>query len=169
MSSFNPKDRIHLFCYLKSLNSNNVKLYSDLLIFLYSLARSSKNFEFIRNVTFERGRVNTITVKKSYPHLRILARTSSTSSETKFYIYSIKIRYYFCEKTTIYNTDSAQVYSSTKNISKLVQCHDNAIASDGKSRNITVKCTPEGNWTFGDQKCICDRGFYFNNQSCSRK
>jgi hypothetical protein len=169
MSSFNPKDRIHLFCYLKSLNCNNVKLYNDLLIFLYSLARSSKNFEFIRNVTFETRSINTTTVKKSYPHLRILARTSSTSRITTFYIYSIKIRYYFCEKKTIYNTDLSQVYSSTTNISKLVHCHENTLASDGKSRNITVKCTPEGNWTFGDRKCVCDRGFHFNNQSCSRK
>ena len=138
----------------------------------YSLARSLRNFEFIQNITFARQRINTtITIRKSYPYLRILARTSKTASRTiMFYIYSIKIRYYFCEKRTIYNTGVSQAYSSTTNISQLVQCPDNALASDGKSRSITVQCTPKGNWTFGDLNCVCDKGFFSSHQAeCSRK
>jgi hypothetical protein len=86
-----------------------------------------------------------------------------------FFIYSIKIRYYFCEETKIYNTDLSQVASSTRNISKWVQCPGDAVVSNGKSRNITVNCTPEGNWTFGNLTCVCEKGFQSNGQGCSRK
>ena len=135
----------------------------------HSLARSLRNFEFIQNVTFETRSMKTATIRKSFPHLRILARTTNTVSKTEFYIYSIKIRHYFCERTTIYNGGLSQVYSSTTNISQLVQCPDNALTIDGKSTNITVQCTPKGNWTFGDLKCFCDKGFFSSNQTgCSR-
>ena len=135
----------------------------------YSLAQFFKNYEFIQNVIFETRSISTTIIKKSYPHLFILARTSAKVSGTTFYIYSIKIRYYVCEKRKMCNTDLSQVDSSTTNISKLVQCPDNALTSDGKSRNITVQCTPKGNWIFGDLKCVCDKGFYSSNQSCTRK
>ena len=127
---------------------------------------SSNNVESIQNVTFDVNGSNTTIIKKSYPYLRILARATSRK---KINIYLIKIFHYFCEKRTIYNTVLSQVDSSTTNISKLVQCPDNAIASDGKSTNVTVQCTPKGSWTFGDLKCVCDKGFYSNNQGCSRK
>ena len=55
------------------------------------------------------------------------------------------------------------------NISKLGQCRENAVSSDGKSTNITVNCTPKGNWTFGDLECVCDKGFQLNEQGCSRE
>ena len=127
---------------------------------------SSSNVESIQNVTFDANGSNTTIIKKSYPHLRVLARAIS---QKRFSISSIKMYHYFCKRRTIYNTVLSQVDSSTTNISKLVQCPDNAIASDGKSTNITVQCTPKGSWTFGDLKCVCDKGFYFSNQGCSRK
>ena len=134
-----------------------------------SSAHVFKNYEFIQNLTFETRLINSTIIKKSYPNLYILARTPDAASETTFYIYSIKIRYYVCENTTIYNTDVSQIYSSTTNISQLVQCPDNALTSDGKSTNITVKCTPKGKWTFGDQRCVCQKGFYSSYQArCSR-
>ena len=136
--------------------------------FLHSF-HSLKNNGFIQNVTFETQSNHITTITKSYPHLYILARLSNTSSETTFYIYSIKIRYYVCEKKTIFNTDLSQVDSSTMNINKLVQCRENAVSSDGKSTNITVHCTPKGNWTFGDLKCVCDKGYQLNEQGCSRE
>ena len=131
-----------------------------------SSARVFKNNELVQNLTFETQRISTTAIKKSYPHLLILARTSETSTTTKFSIYSIKLYHYFCENRTLYNTDLSQVHSSTTNTSKLVQCPDNAIASDGKSTNITVKCTPKGSWVFKDLKCVCDKGFFFSNQRC---
>ena len=143
--------------------------FTNLFNFLFHssiLSRMSRNVEFIQNVTFEKRNISITTIKKSYPHLRVLARAIS---EKKFTISSVKIFHYFCEKITIYNADLSQVDSSTTNISKLVPCRDNAVASDGKSTNITVKCTPRGNWTFGDLKCVCDKGFDFKNQGCSRK
>ena len=156
----------HLFGLEAHLGSFN----SFRFFFLYSSARSLKEFDFIQNVTFETRSMKTATIKKSFSQLLVLARTSTTASGTiAFYIYSIKIRYYFCGNTTMYNTDVTQVYSSTTNISKLVKCPDNALASDGKSTNIPVQCTPKGNWTFGDLNCICDKGFFSSNQSCTRK
>ena len=78
--------------------------------------------------------------------------------------------HYFCEKTTMRNTVLSQVDSSTKNISVIVQCGDNAVASDSNSTNITANCTPKGNWTFGDElKCVCDKGFQSKDEKCSRK
>ena len=151
----------------------HVKAVSIILYFSFlknSLARSLRNFEFIQNVKFEARSMQTATIRKSFPHLRILARTTNTTSKTVFSIYSIKIRYYVCEKRTIYNTELSHIYSSTTNISQLVQCPDNALASDGKSTNITVQCTPKGDWTFGDLKCVCDKGFFSSNQAeCLRK
>ena len=145
--------------------------YSPCQLEIYGTSRYSlRNFQFIQNVTFETRSMKTATIRKSFPHLCILARTSTTASGTvAFYIYSIKIRYYFCEKKTIYNTELNPVNSSTTNISQLVQCQDNALTSDGESSNITVRCTPKGNWTFGDLKCVCDKGFFSSNQSCTRK
>ena len=127
-------------------------------------------YEFVQSIrpTFEMRSVNIATIKKSYSRLRILSRTTKTSSTTKFNIYSMKIYSYFCENITIYNTVLGQVESSTINISKIVQCQDNGIASNGKSTNITVKCTPKGQWTPGHLNCVCDKGFDFNNHECSQ-
>ena len=144
--------------------------FNSLYIFLlYSSAAVFNNYEFIQNLTFETRRINTTTIKKSYPYLYILARVLDTSPQTWFFIYSIKISYYYCEKIAIYNTDLNNVFSSTTNTSLLVQCPDNALASDGKSTNIPVQCTPKGNWTFGNLNCVCDKGFFSSNQSCTRK
>ena len=59
--------------------------------------------------------------------------------------------------------------SSTTNTSKWVECPDDAVGSDGKSRNITVNCTPKGNWTFENITCVCEKGFQSKGQECSRK
>jgi hypothetical protein len=132
----------------------------------FSFLSSLKNFESIQNVTFEKRSLNTATIKKSYSYLRILVRATS---QTTFYIHSIKMYHYFCEKTRIHNTVLSQVDSSPANIGVIVQCGDNAVTSDGNSTNITANCTPKGNWTVGDQKCVCVKGFESNNQECSRK
>ena len=132
----------------------------------FSFLSSPKNFESIQNVTFGRQSLNTATIKKSYRYLRFLVRATS---QTTFYIYSIKMYHYFCKKTTMHNTVLSQVDSSTTNISAIVQCGDNSVASGGNSTNFTANCTPKGNWTFGDQKCVCVKGFQSNNQECSRK
>jgi hypothetical protein len=139
--------------------------------FIFSFNSSAnlfKNYEFIQNVTFETRRINTATIQKSYPHFYILARASSANR--RFYIYSMNISYYFCEKETIYGTHLPRVDSSTTNISKHVECPENAVSSDGKlTRNITVNCTPKGNWAFGNVTCVCDKGFYSNNEKCTCK
>jgi hypothetical protein len=69
----------------------------------------------------------------------------------------------------MYNTDLSRVNSSTTNITKLFKCKENAVSSDGKSRNIEVNCTPKGSWAFGDLKCLCEKGFQLNEQGCLRK
>jgi hypothetical protein len=132
----------------------------------FSFFSSLKNFEFIQNVTFGKKSFKTATIKKSYSKLRFRVRATSL---TTFYIHSIKMYHYFCEKTTMRNTVLSQVDSSTKNISLIVQCGDNAVASDCNSTNITANCTPKGNWTFGDEKCVCDKGFQSKDEKCSRK
>ncbi|CAB4021380.1 Ephrin type-B receptor 1, partial [Paramuricea clavata] len=133
---------------------------------IYGSSDSSfKNLESIQNVTFEKRSLNTATIEKSYRYLCILVRATS---QTTFYIYSIKMYHYFCEKTTMHNIILSQVDSSTTNISVRVQCGDNAVASDRNSTNITANCTPKGNWIFGNQKCVCVEGFQSSNQECSR-
>jgi hypothetical protein len=132
----------------------------------FSFLSSFRNLKSIQNVTFENRSLNTATIKKSYRCLRILARATS---QTKFTIHSIKMYHYFCENTRIHNTVLSQVDSSTTNISAIVQCGNNSVASGGNSTNFTANCTPKGNWTFGDQKCVCVKGFESNNQECSRK
>jgi hypothetical protein len=134
--------------------------------FMHFSFLSSKNFESIQNVTFEKRSLNTTTIEKSYRYLRILARATS---KTKFTIHSIKMYHYFCKTTRMHNTVLSKQDSSTTNIIAIVQCGDNAVASNGNSTNITANCTPKGNWTFGDQKCVCVKGFQSNNQECSRK
>ncbi len=138
------------------------------MYFSFHSSAASKNFDSIQNVTFEKHSSKNITIiiKKFYPRLQILARAIS---ETKFTIHSIRIRYYFCKTITVNDTVLDQVDSSTTNISKRVACPDNAVSNDGKFTNITVNCTPKGKWTFGNQICVCDKGFSFNNIRCSRK
>ena len=136
----------------------------------FSFLSPPTNFEFIQNVTFEKQSFKTITIKEAYyRRLRIIAQATS---KTTFIIDSIKMYHYFCEKGTIHNTVLNKVDSSPTNISVIVQCRDNAVISDGNSTNITANCTPKGNWTFGDLKCVCDKGFGSNNnkhEGCSRK
>ena len=140
-----------------------VKAIYVLFFFSYS---PSMNFEFIQNVTFGKKSFNTATIKKFYSKLRFRVRATSL---TTFYIHSIRMYHYFCKKTRIHNTVLSQVDSSTTNISAIVQCGDNAVASDSNSTNITANCTPKGNWTFGDEKCVCDKGFQSKDEKCSRK
>ena len=129
---------------------------------------SSGPYEVIQTVTYENRSFKTITIKKRYSHLRINALNSG-SQRTMFQIFSMEMYHYFCDKTTIYNTNLKKVDSSTANISNLVQCLDNTIASDGNSTNITVLCTPKGEWIARDKKCVCNKGFYFDSKQCSCK
>ena len=134
---------------------------------LLTLFTSLREPELVQNFTFQSTLSNISTIiKKSYKKLRIRARAGL--KRTKFTIYSIKLYHYFCEKTEEYNTKLSRVDSSTKNISKEVPCLDNAVSSDGNSTNITVYCTPKGEWKLGNMKCLCDKGFYLD-QNCSSK
>ena len=143
-----------------------LKLISNIYVQHFSLYRYN-NYELIENVTFGNQSFKNITIKKPYSQLRVLARAAV--QRTKFSIYSIRMYHYFCEKAIKYKTNLSLVDSSTTNISKQVQCLDNSVANDGKSRNITIVCTPEGEWMVRDQECVCDKGFFPNYQRCSRK
>ena len=135
---------------------------------LLTLFTSLKEPELVQNFTFPKlyNIAVKTTIKKSYKLLRIRARAGL--SKTKFTIYSIKLYHYFCEKTDEYNTKLSRVNSSTMNISREVPCLDNAVSSDGNSTNITVYCTPKGEWKLGNMKCLCDKGFYLL-QNCLSK
>lgn len=142
--------------------------FNNLCILFYS-SGYHRNSKLIENVTLkEQGFIN-ITITNSYKHLAIRAKVLS-GVKTKFIISDIKIYYYFCEGKDIYNAKLSVVHSSTTSISKQVQCLDNAVSSDGNSTNITVMCTPTGEWVTGNQYCVCDKGFYLlDNKQCSRK
>ena len=129
---------------------------------------SSASYERIQTVTYENRSSKTITIKKPYSYLRIIAMNSG-SQNIKFLIFSLEMYHYFCDETTKYNANLSEVDSFTANISKLVECLDNAIASDGNSTNITVLCTPKGEWIARDKKCVCNKGSYFDNKQCSCK
>ena len=79
--------------------------------------------------------------------------------------------HYFCKTTNIYGNEVRRVNSSTTNItySKVAHCQDNSVLSDGNSTNVTITCTPKGEWHYDDEKCECDKGFSFNETKCSRK
>ena len=129
---------------------------------------SSAPYELIQTVTYENRSSKTITIKKPYSHLRINAQNSG-SQYVEFRIFSMEMYHYFCNKTTKFNANLNEVDSSTANVSMQVQCLDNAIGSDGNSTNITVLCTPKGEWIARDKKCVCKKGFYFDNKQCSCK
>ena len=80
--------------------------------------------------------------------------------------------HYFCKTINIYDSKAHRVDSSTMNItySKVVHCQNNSVLSDGgNSTNITITCTPKGEWHYDDEKCECDKGFSFDTEKCSRK
>ncbi|XP_028393816.1 ephrin type-A receptor 4-like isoform X2 [Dendronephthya gigantea] len=128
-----------------------------------SSVKNSK-FQPIKNATFNKKTTKNITINTTelFSHLRILARIPSSSSgkESRFTIYSINMYYYYCEERTQYNTTFRRVNSSTEDIDKTVQCQDNSVSSNGGNKsNITVKCTPQGDWNLDDETCDCLKGF----------
>ena len=104
-------------------------------------------------------------MNKPYRYLRILARGSTKS---RFFISSIKMYRYVCEESMLYGAVLKLLNSSTTNVSVMADCQNHAVARDGKS-TMKVICTPKGNWITGGEKCLCDKGFAFNELNCSRK
>ena len=130
---------------------------------------SSAFGELIETVTYENQSSKTIAITKHYSHLRISA-VNNGSQKMKFKIFSMKMYHYVCDKTTKFNANLNEVYSSTANISKLFQCLNNATGSEGNSTSIAVMCTPRGKWIAKkDQECECIKGFYFDSKQCSCK
>ena len=148
----------------------NPSNFNPIYVSSFDSSPTSMVFRFIQNVTFETRTIENITIESAFLRLRVLARPST--QKTMFIINSINVFYFFCESTTKYNGNLSEVNSSRTNISKQVQCLDNSVANDGKSRNITVLCTPKGEWIVRDQECVCEKGFYnfhSHHQGCPRK
>ena len=143
------------------LNSSNVEQCK--LVFY-----SSASYELIQTVTYESRSTKAITIKKPYSHLHINAQ-NNRSDHVQFWIFSMEMYHYFCNKTTKFNANLNKVDSSTANISRQFKCLNTATGSDGNSTIITVLCTPKGEWIATDQKCVCKKGFYFDNKQCSCK
>ena len=139
--------------------------YNTSFNFLYS----SPFGERIETVKYENQSSKTISIRRPYSYLSIIALNSG-SGKIKFQIFSMEMYHYVCDKTTKFNANLNEVHSSTANISKPVQCLNNAIGSDSNSTNITVTCTPEGEWIAKkDDECECIKGFYFDSKQCSCK
>ena len=129
---------------------------------------SSAPDELIQTVTYENRSFKTIIIKKPYSQFRINAQNIG-SQKIKFQIFSMDMYHYFCNKATKFNANLNEIDSSTASVSTQVQCRDNAIGSDGNSTSITVLCTPKGKWIAKEQKCVCNKGYYFDNKQCSCK